>query len=679
MISVMKSTESATCKGCYACVRACPSKAIRITAGVARIDQERCVHCGQCITVCSHGEWHYKRDQALVRGLINSDDPVAVILDTAFPAAFPDWDYRELVGAIRALGFTWVTEASFGVDLVTNRQKSVLQDPSQALQISTVCPAVVDFVRKFAPSMIPILASVVPPMISMSRVLRQVYGPSVRIVYASPCIAHKAMISETQWGNDIDAVITFEELTEMLDADRVAQEIDVTEIPIPSDFDPPFGRLGIYGGLPLGTAVASDYTCNPVDTLVVDASGPRRCIRILNGIINESITHGFIDMLFCRGCVEGCAMPPEKLTRTSYRTEVQRYARFRSERFNSTIWQETVDRCTGLDLSMTVTPDPRQRSLPDPSALNDIRSRLDMFGEHQFINCSGCGYPTCQEFIVSVGKGLAELDMCIQYQLRKLKSTISDLETSHRRMNNLLEMLHHTEKLANLAQLSAATAYKLNDPLSVVLLYSHLLQEEYRDNPQLQEDLTMILSQVEHVKDIFIDLLNLSARNRILPESVDARELVDRTLMVIPAPAGIRVDLDFDPNTPMAVMDREQMGCVLSNLVENAYEVLGGDGVIRIQTLGYDDQLLIRVTDNGPGIRKHHLEKIFDPFFTTKKVGVGAGLGLPVAREIVRQHQGVIRVSSNDNPSRGPTGTTFEIAIPRQGPEETNGGFTHEN
>ena len=229
MKTVFKNTVAETCKSCYACVRACPSKAIRVAGGQARIEVDRCVHCGQCVTVCTHGEWVIKRDQALVRGLLNSSDPVAVVLDTAFPAAFPDMDHRELVGRIRSLGFDIVTEASFGADLVVLHQKQQLENPRETVQVSSWCPATVGFVRKFAPTQLNDLAETVTPMTAMARVLRRLHGDNLRVVYVSPCAAHKATLNteerleaQTQDKDfDVHAVLTFNELSEMLEADAL--------------------------------------------------------------------------------------------------------------------------------------------------------------------------------------------------------------------------------------------------------------------------------------------------------------------------------------------------------------------------------------------------------------------------------------------------------------------------
>ena len=548
-------------------------------------------------------------------------------------------------------------------------QRDELPDPRHNIGLSAWCPACVDMIRKFDPIHLPLLSKTLPPIAAMPHILRELYGRDLQIVYISPCIAHKALANDDSFPVGVDAVITFEELAEMLDGIETDVQIQ------PTDFDPPYGRMGITSGLPLGVAMTGGYPCDPLDTIVTDGSGPRRAVRILDSVVDGEIDHGFIDLLFCRGCVDGCAMPGKNDSRYRRRNAVLRYAEARRETFDETEWDAMMSRFRNIDIRMTITPNPLKLADASDETLREIRLSLDEFGAHQTLNCHACGYPTCGEFVHAVGKGLAELDMCIQYQLRKLQSTIRDLKNIHARMNNILDVLHHSEKLANLAQLSAATAYKLNNPLSVVLLYSHLLKEEYQDNPDLAEDLRIIVDQVEKVKDIFITLLNLSSRNKILLESVDVRELIDRTLMMLQPVDSVSVEVDCDIETAVAVMDREQIGYVLTNLVENALEAMNNSGKLSIHTTGDAANMMIRIRDNGPGIRKNVLKKIWDPFFTTKRVSVGAGLGLAVVREIIRQHQGTIDVMSNDNASRGPTGTTFTITIPRHETDGMQGGI----
>ena len=94
------------CRVCYTCVRECPAKAIRITTGQAEVIPERCIGCGNCVRVCSQRAKKVLngRDQTLA--LLEGPNPVAALVAPSFPAEFTDCEERQLVGMLRALGFT---------------------------------------------------------------------------------------------------------------------------------------------------------------------------------------------------------------------------------------------------------------------------------------------------------------------------------------------------------------------------------------------------------------------------------------------------------------------------------------------------------------------------------------------------------------------------------------------
>jgi signal transduction histidine kinase len=113
-------------------------------------------------------------------------------------------------------------------------------------------------------------------------------------------------------------------------------------------------------------------------------------------------------------------------------------------------------------------------------------------------------------------------------------------------------------------------------------------------------------------------------------------------------------------------MDADQMMQVVTNLEKNAVEAMPEGGVltVAIREAG-NEEVEILISDTGTGISEDNMDKIFTPFFTTKEVGKGTGLGLPLCYGIVKMHKGKISLSSNDNPDKGPTGTTFVIRLPR--------------
>jgi len=113
-------------------------------------------------------------------------------------------------------------------------------------------------------------------------------------------------------------------------------------------------------------------------------------------------------------------------------------------------------------------------------------------------------------------------------------------------------------------------------------------------------------------------------------------------------------------------MDQEQMTQIFSNLFKNAFDAMPEGGELSIDIYDEDNYTVFKVSDTGKGIKKEDRDKIFEPFYTTKEIGKGTGLGLATAYGIVKMHNGKITVDSNDNPSEGPTGTTFIIKIPNK-------------
>jgi signal transduction histidine kinase len=116
---------------------------------------------------------------------------------------------------------------------------------------------------------------------------------------------------------------------------------------------------------------------------------------------------------------------------------------------------------------------------------------------------------------------------------------------------------------------------------------------------------------------------------------------------------------------PVAEIDGSQMLQVLTNMISNAYAAMPQGGTLTLTTADAGEAVKISIADTGTGIAPEHRSKIFEPFFTTKQIGKGTGLGLAVSYGIVKMHRGRIIVESNNDPEKGPTGSTFIIELPR--------------
>jgi signal transduction histidine kinase len=232
----------------------------------------------------------------------------------------------------------------------------------------------------------------------------------------------------------------------------------------------------------------------------------------------------------------------------------------------------------------------------------------------------------------------------------------------------------HSERLASMGQLAAGIAHEVNNPLGVVLMYAHLLQEQAEQNAELGEDLRMIAEQADRCKKIVAGLLDFARQNKVVLEPEDVHGILQQSAKSVPRPDNVELEVEVETDETTAEVDRDQIQQVFTNLLSNAYAAMEDGGRMHVRITGDDESVHLRFSDTGCGITKQHQAKIFEPFFTTKQIGKGTGLGLAVTYGIIKMHRGDIRVESNNDPQAGPTGTTFTVTLPRRGRQERQNG-----
>jgi len=143
-------------------------------------------------------------------------------------------------------------------------------------------------------------------------------------------------------------------------------------------------------------------------------------------------------------------------------------------------------------------------------------------------------------------------------------------------------------------------------------------------------------------------------------QAVDIVQGIETTLTILEHKLrkGITVNRDFAPNLPRVQANGSELNQVWTNLIDNAADAMKNKGVLTIHAAREGDQVLVEISDNGPGIPKDVQSRIFEPFFTTKAVGDGTGLGLDAVRRIVRKLQGTVTFLST------PGNTKFQVRIP---------------
>ena len=647
-----------SCRACYTCVRECPAKAIRISSGQAEVLVERCIGCGNCFRVCSQSAKQIYSSIGEVRELLDSGDPVAAIIAPSFPAVFDETGYRRVVGMLRALGFKTVHEVAFGADLVARRYRQLMAEHPKRRFIATTCPALVEYVQRFHPALAGYLAPVVSPMLATARVLRSMHGQALRIVFVGPCIAKKAE-QDPDRPHEINGVLTFIELQQMLDAEGISPESVIR-----SEFDDPPASQGALFPISRGLLQAADISEDLMAGEVVSADGRRDFAEAIKELESGALDARLLEVLCCDGCIMGPGIQND-LPLFHRRSLVSRYVRRRYAEIGNDSPEKWADRFAGLDLSRRFPAREYPMKRPTEEEILDILRRMGKSGPTDELNCGACGYETCRDHAEAVWLDLAESEMCLPYTIEQLRRTLAELDRSREELAGVQAALIQSEKLASMGQLSAAIAHEINNPLGVVLMYAHMLQEDCPEDSAMREDLKTIAEQTDRCKKIVASLLNFARQNRVMHQPVDINEVAERCLRSVPLPENIAISIIRDIEDTIAELDADQINQVLVNLVSNAVEAMPEGGTLALTTSGTEQHVCFTITDTGCGIPEQNQHKIFEPFFTTKQVGRGTGLGLAISYGIIKMHNGDIQVTSSADPSAGPTGSTFTITIPR--------------
>lgn len=224
------------------------------------------------------------------------------------------------------------------------------------------------------------------------------------------------------------------------------------------------------------------------------------------------------------------------------------------------------------------------------------------------------------------------------------------------------QQISRSEQLAAIGRLAAGVAHEINNPLTAVLTFAHLLREKSNMDGQDLQDLDLVIHETTRAAEIVRGLLDFARSRPIQWEQVDLNDLVRQSLRLVGSQKQakqVKVVEDLEPGLPLINGDRNQLQQVLINLSLNACEAMPDGGVLTLRTRRDGGRIVLEVTDTGHGIKPEHAERIFEPFFTTKPVGKGTGLGLSVSYGIVMQHRGTMEFTSGEG-----AGTTFRIALP---------------
>ena len=260
-------------------------------------------------------------------------------------------------------------------------------------------------------------------------------------------------------------------------------------------------------------------------------------------------------------------------------------------------------------------------------------------------------------------------------EISALAHTFNAMAASLRERDELLkertrQQLTRSERLAAVGRLAAGVAHEINNPLTGVLTFSHMLLRDATAGSQQREDVEAIIEATTRCRDIIRGLLNFSRQNEPQKRLSNLNDVLHDALALTRNQASLnRVSIveELDAALPPLIVDPYQIQEVAVNVILNAIDAMpdGGTLTVRSRSVSRSDGRWIefQMADTGHGITPEILDRIFDPFFTTKPPGKGTGLGLAISYGIVTEHGGDISVSSEAG-----HGAALTVRLPAEPP-----------
>lgn len=392
--------KKSNCKNCYKCIRHCPVKAIRFSGNQAHIISDECILCGQCFVVCPQNAKEITSEIEKSKVLIQSGNPVYVSIAPSFISNYLGIGINGMRTALKKLGFADVEETAIGATIVKTEYERMLREDSRDIVISSCCHSVNLLIQKYYPHLIPYIANVLSPMQAHAKDIKR-RNPNAKVVFIGPCLSKK----HEAWSYDgiVDAVLTYEELTEWLNDEHI------TLTPEMDDIEKSLARLFPTTG---GILKTMTERLPNYEYLAVD--GVQNCIEALKEIEKGNIHNCFIEMSACVGsCIDGPVMEKYHPSHIKSFVAVSNYAG--NEDFE-------VEQPEVGDVKKTFVPiDKKLKSVSDSEIARILREMGKTKPEDE-LNCGSCGYNTCREKAIAVLQGKAEISMCLPFLKEKAES-----------------------------------------------------------------------------------------------------------------------------------------------------------------------------------------------------------------------------------------------------------------
>ncbi len=430
MASLVFTNEN--CVGCNKCIRACSCMGACVStepdeSGNSRIevDGARCIACGACFDVCEHDAREYNDDTERFFEDLRRGESISVLIAPAFKADYPN-EYERVLGGLKKLGVKRFISVSFGADITTWGYIKYIQTHNYLGGISQPCPAVVGYIERYLPELLPKLFPVQSPMMCAAIYCRKELHITDKLAFISPCIAKKNEIDDPNNKGIVNYNVTFKHLM------KYVKDHNISGQPISDEIE--YGLGSIYpmpGGLKENV-----YWLLGSDVFIRQMEGEKRMYHYLrenkDRIRGGKTPYLFIDALNCEnGCISGTGTDPaitdsddplyhihDIMESVKKNTKKGAWARFGTPEARMKALNKQFD-CLNLNDYLRKYTDRSSKCVikkPMESELDSIFNSMNKKDqESRRINCSCCGYDTCRDMATAIYNGFNHKENCVHY------------------------------------------------------------------------------------------------------------------------------------------------------------------------------------------------------------------------------------------------------------------------
>ena len=452
------------CIGCNKCIGACSCLGANYQSernGKNRIDVDgsKCIACGACFDVCKHQAREFKDDTERFFEDLKRGEKISILLAPAFLANYPG-EYESVLGGLKEAGVNRIISVSFGADITTWGYIKYIQQNNYLGGISQPCPAVVGYIERYIPELLPKLFPVQSPMMCGAIYAKKYMGVTDKLAFISPCIAKKMEIDDENNHGIVSYNVTFDHLM------KYVRKHNISGAPCSDEIEYGLGSLyPMPGGLKENV-----YWFLGESVLVRQMEGEKHMYHFLeqnkDRIIQSKTPYLFIDALNCSsGCLYGTATEEEKNKTEDTLYEVLRIREACKHDNAKDAWARNMKpeerlaalnkQFESLDLNdflrkYTDRSAGCKHKIPDRMQLDRIYMEMNKdTREKRSINCSCCGYESCEEMAVAIYNGFNVKTNCIHY--------IKDLaEVEKEEISQLMDTLNRQKQdiISTVAQIN---------------------------------------------------------------------------------------------------------------------------------------------------------------------------------------------------------------------------------